>query len=147
MTESNPLTEESDTEESDFITGLANKLGIHPSTCQIKGCGNGDAELVKVLPLDPIDHTARRIPLCPKHQAWARQRNEFAEEMADQLREYRKELGQEHIERVQELAMPQDGTFREDILMGETEELEIPLSDAFEEGEPNIEESVTEDTQ
>jgi hypothetical protein len=39
--------------------------------------------------------------------------------MADELREYRKELGQEYIEKIQTLAQPDDGELSEEYLMGE----------------------------
>jgi len=111
---------------------LAARLGKR-TDCGVVNCGNSkDTELVWLKPFDPIDHDETPVVLCPKHQQWADERNAFAEKMTDELRECRKEIGQEHIERIQELSMPQDGKLREDILMGEPEEERIHLEDAFE---------------
>lgn len=105
------------------------QAGFAPDRCGVRGCSNGDAEVVELLPFDPIDHDSTHIQLCPDHQEWAAERNVFAEAMTDELREKRKRIGQEHIDRIQQLAPPQDGDLREDILMGEAEG-QIPLSDA-----------------
>jgi len=99
-------------------------------SCGVVGCSNGDAEYVELEPFDPIDHDGTLVRVCPTHQVWAEERNEFAEEMTDLLRERRKEIGMENIDRVQELAAPQ-GEMREDILDGSATGM-IPLSDAFE---------------
>lgn len=107
--------------------------------CGVKDCPNGDAELVELKPFDPIDHEATYVALCPTHTVWADKRNEFAEEMADELREARKEIGQANIGRIQELSMPQ-GELREDILMGEAEG-QIPLEEAFEDSQDSLSES------
>jgi len=101
--------------------------------CGVIDCDGDNTELVWLKPMDPIDHDETPVVLCEKHQQWADERNAFAEEMADELREYRKELGEEHFSRIQELSMPQDGKLREDIVNGTPEQDRIKLKDAFEE--------------
>jgi hypothetical protein len=78
------------------------------------------------------------VALCPDHQEWASERNEFAKQMKAELVEARKEIGQEHIGRIQELSMPQSGKLREDILMGNPEEENIGLEEAFDEKPPEL---------
>jgi len=116
--------------KSRLLRRLAKKLAKTDS-CGVKGCSHTESiELVELKPFDPVDHDSKFVALCPEHQLWADERNDFAEDMADELREARKEIGQEHIGRIQELAMPQ-GNAREDVLMGEIEQ-DVELEDAFE---------------
>jgi len=104
------------------------------STCGVKGCDKTNGvEITELKRFDPIDHDPTFVPLCLDHQLWAARRNDFAEEMADELREARKEIGQEHIERIQELSVPQ-GSMREDVLMGE-DMGRISLSEALDDQE------------
>lgn len=110
------------------------KHGYAPEKCAVKGCRGRDVEVIKLRPLDPIDHESTLLQLCPHHQDWAAQRNQLAAEVKAELVEARKKIGQERIGEIQSLAMPQDGDLREDILMGETEERYVPLDDAFEDG-------------
>lgn len=105
------------------------------SNCEVVGCARTEAEPTEVLALDPIDHDDKTLQLCPKHQVWADERNIFAEDIREEFREYRKDLGQERLEEVQRLAHPQDGHLREDILIGETGEDKIPLGEATEESQ------------
>lgn len=117
-------------EKSTLLRKFAQKVAKTDS-CGVKGCSHTESiELVELKPFDPVDHNSKFAALCPNHQIWADERNEFAEEMADKLREARKEIGQEHIGRIQELAMPQ-GDAREDVLMGQIEQ-DVALEDAFE---------------
>lgn len=108
------------------------------SNCEVVGCAKFGADDTKIKALDPIDHDDKVLQLCEKHQQWAQERNDFAEEMYDEFREFRKELGQEQIGEIQRLAHPQDGKLREDILMGDTEEKAIPLSQATEESQNEL---------
>lgn len=125
-------------QKSKLLKYLAKKLA-RTDECGVKGCNDTrDIELVELQPLDPIDHDSTFVALCMDHQLWARQRNEFAEDMAESLREKRKALGQTHIDKIRELAQPQDGKLREDIAMGRPEESQIPLEDAFEEQPPEL---------
>lgn len=109
------------------------------SNCEVVGCARLEAEDIEVLTLDPIDHEDQTLQLCAYHQEWAKERNEFARDMRDEFRAFRKQLGQEHIEETQRLAHPQDGHLREDILMGEVEEDHVPLGMATEESIQQIE--------
>lgn len=98
------------------------RLASKDTVCEVEGCDStDDVEIVDVLPLDPIDHSATVLGLCSDHQEWAARRNELAEDVADELREARKEIGQEHISEIQRLASPMDGNLREDFLMGDVE--------------------------
>jgi len=110
------------------------------SVCGVEGCRSKEnVDLTELKPLDPIDHDSTFVALCEHHQLWADKRNRFAEDMADELREARKEIGQEHIAMIQDLAMPQDGKLREDILMGDVEEPAVALEDAFDERPDELE--------
>lgn len=113
------------------MKAVAAKLGRRRK-CGVVGCNGKNTELIWLKPMDPIDHDETPVVLCEKHQQWANERNAFVEKITDKLREKRKEIGQEHIDRIQELSMPQDGKLREDILMGEPDEERIPLENAFE---------------
>lgn len=108
------------------------KAQLEGDECGVKGCSRGNAELVVLQPLDPIDHRSTPVNLCPKHTVWAQERNEFAEEMHDELREARKEIGKEHSDRIAELATPQDGELREDILVGEIDKLPESVAELHE---------------
>lgn len=116
------------------------------SVCGVKGCEKThEVEVRELQPLDPIDHDSTFAALCADHQVWADERNEFAEAMRDKLRDARKDIGQEHIGEIQELALPQSEDMREDILMGEAEGM-IPLEKAFDK-QPRELESVDEKKQ
>jgi len=109
------------------------------STCGVKGCEKShEVQIIELKRFDPIDHDSTFAPLCGEHQAWADQRNKFAERMADELREARKEIGQEHIEQIQALAVPQ-GSMKEDVLMGK-DQGRIPLSEALDDQEIELRE-------
>lgn len=111
---------------------FAAKLGAVPDTCGVRWCKRGDAELVELLPLDPIDHDSTLIQLCTEHQEWADQRNDLAAEVADELREKRREIGDRKFDEIQELAVPQ-GAMHEDILNGDVADGQlIPLEAALE---------------
>jgi hypothetical protein len=100
------------------------KRGLAPNACGVEGCEAGDATVVKLLPLDPIDHGTTIIQLCPNHLVWAKHRNELAREVKAELVALRKEIGQRRIDEIAELAAPQDGDLPEEILQGEYETLE-----------------------
>lgn len=108
------------------------RLGLHPKNCAVVGCQTGNVEVIDVKPLDPIDHDSTLLQLCPRHSVWAEKRNDLAEEVYEALVEKRKEIGQDRIGEIQDLALPQDGRLREDILMGDPPEDKIPLADAME---------------
>jgi len=110
---------------------LMSKAGLAPDYCGVVGCDNGNAEVVELQPFDPIDHDSTLIQLCPEHQVWADERNEFAELIADELRERRRELGSVHFEKVQDLVVPQ-GRMAEDVLDGSVEGGSVALEDALE---------------
>lgn len=111
---------------------FAAKMGAVPKTCGVRGCQNRNAEIVEILPLDPIDHESTLIQLCSEHEAWADDRNELAAEVADELREKRREIGDRRFSEVQELAVPQ-GAIREDVLNGDVPDGHIiPLEAALE---------------
>lgn len=111
------------------------KVGAYPKTCAVNGCSGGNVAVTELQPLDPIDHSSTLLQLCPTHTAWAEERNELASEVKAELVEKRQEIGKRRFAEIQELSMPQDGDLREDILMGDTDERYISLSDAFEDGE------------
>lgn len=116
-------------DKSTLVQKLAQKVA-KTDTCGVKGCESTEnVTLVTLKPFDPIDHDEKFVALCAHHQFWADERNDFAEQMADELRAKRKEIGQENIETIQELAMPQE-TAREDLLMGEVEG-GVELEEAF----------------
>lgn len=86
--------------------------------CDVKGCEErDDLHRVTIKAFDPIDHDDHSAKLCTEHRTWVRQRNEFAEEMYEPLRQARRRVGMKHIDRVQEWVVPQ-GTMREDVLDG-----------------------------
>lgn len=108
------------------------RIGRTPNRCDVVGCGGDNIEVVRIKPLDPIDHDETLLALCEHHQEWAQERNELASRVHDELEAKRRELGDDYFEEVQRLAMPQDGRLREDILEGDATEPHIPLGEAFE---------------
>jgi hypothetical protein len=100
---------------------IADEEGVKPKKCSVIGCEEREIELIELLPLDPIDHDETLVYLCDGHQEWADERNALAEAVADELREKRKEVGQEHFEEIQRLTIPQDD-IDEDVLQGDVED-------------------------
>mgnify|MGYP000544759387 CR=1 FL=1 len=112
--------------------------------CYVGGCHTYSITPIAIKRFDPIDREPLEVKLCDKHLEWARERNEFATEMHEKIEacqestgksavECRKQVGSEHIERVQELASPQ-GEMREDVLDGSIKETRdtITLEEALE---------------
>lgn len=93
------------------------RLPLIPEECHVKGCHERDIEPVTIKAFDPIDHDDHDAKLCADHREWARQRNEFADEMYEPLRETRREVGMDNIDRIQQWVVPQ-GNIRKDILDG-----------------------------
>lgn len=102
---------------SHWFIDLLKKTPLIKEECYVKGCHSRDIQAVTLNAFDPIDHDDTDAKLCPRHREWAAQRNEFAEEMYDELREARREIGMANIERIQEWVVPQ-GRMREDVLDG-----------------------------
>jgi len=100
---------------------IADEEGVTPKKCSVIGCEEREIELIELLPLDPIDHDETPVYLCESHQQWADERNALAETVADELREKRKEVGQEHFDKIQRLTIPQDDV-DEDVLQGDVED-------------------------
>lgn len=116
---------------SDLLNQIKNRAaekGLAKDECAVEGCNLGNTEVVTLKPLDPIDHDEVTRAFCPEHQLWAKERNEFAEEMLEELREYRKTIGQANIDKIQRLAAP-DKEVSKDILMGEYDTLEEAKED------------------
>ena len=98
---------------------LAEKLG-RGRECGVENCPyNERTEIVWLKPFDPIEHDETPVVLCSYHQDWADLRNALAETIKQELIEARKEIGQEYIDEISELAQPDEGTLDEDYLMGE----------------------------
>jgi len=110
---------------------IRNTYKVNGLDCSVKGCDKSADGVDELLPFDPVDHDETIVALCESHQQWAEERNAFAEAMTEELRQARREIGQEHIDEIQRLAIPQ-GTMEEDILMGENRGT-VPLADVLEE--------------
>jgi len=110
---------------------FAARIGLVPDNCGVKGCPNGNAELVTLKALDPIDHTNTRIQLCAEHTVWAEQRNELAETITEALREERRRLGDKFHGEVKDVALPQ-GAVVDELLEGDFERDIVPLEDVIE---------------
>jgi len=109
---------------------LKAKVKSRTVDCSVKQCDGTASHVTALLPFDPVDHDETLVALCESHQRWAEERNAFAEAMTEELRQARREIGQEHIDEIQRLAIPQ-GTMEEDVLMGENRGT-VPLSDVLE---------------
>lgn len=112
------------------------RLPLIPEECHVKGCHERDIEPVTIKAFDPIDHDDHDAKLCADHREWARQRNEFADEMYEPLRETRREVGMDNIDRIQQWVVPQ-GNIRKDILDGSIKDdpqakEQLTLEDALE---------------
>lgn len=92
-------------------------LPLVPEECHVKGCHERDIEPVTIKRFDPIDHDDKETKLCAEHQAWAAERNALAEEIYEDLREARKDVGDRYTARLVRLTVPQ-GEVREDVLDG-----------------------------
>ena len=66
------------------------------------------------------------VHLCEKHQEWAELRNELARDVTNELREARKQIGQEHLDEIAALAEPDAGTSRA-LLMGDESAVDSKL--------------------
>lgn len=89
---------------------LGEKATKDHDTCGVKACENERKEVVELKPFDPIDHGKTIVPLCEEeHLSWARERNELAEEIHQEFREYRKEIGEYFAEEVNRLETPPGG--------------------------------------
>lgn len=91
------------------MKGLLNKVTnelvrTQVDECMVEGCDADEATVIELLALDPIDHDNQHLALCDEHIAWAKDRNEFAQEVYDELRQARREIGQANRERIQELS-------------------------------------------
>jgi len=100
--------------------------------CYVGGCHGYFITPITLERFDPINNDPLDVKLCDEHLEWARERNAFAREMHAKIEacqeqtgqsavECRKQVGMDHIERVQELAIPQ-GKMREDVLDGSIKE-------------------------
>jgi hypothetical protein len=110
------------------------RVGLLKEECHVKHCHNRDIEEFRIKALDPIDHEDTVAKLCPEHREWAEGRNSFAENMYDELRDARKDIGMEHIDEIQKWTYPQ-GKIRKDILDGSVKEggpRYMTLADALE---------------
>jgi hypothetical protein len=119
---------------------LDNLLGssVTPDTdeCAVSPCEWGaNIEVVELKPFDPIDHNAVYVPLCDHHQAWADERNEFAESLADELRSYRAELGHKRIDRVNELQEPPKGELNRGMALDTMEQATDMMRDMMEDSD------------
>lgn len=93
------------------------RLPLMPEECHVKRCHERDIEPVTIKAFDPIDHDDHDAKLCGEHREWARERNAFAEEMYEPLREARKEVGMANVTKISKLTVPH-GSVREDVLDG-----------------------------
>ena len=99
--------------------GLVKRLKEIGTTdeCAVVNCERDDTDMVELYTFDPIDHDDKYVTLCSVHQQWAARRNDLAMRVRSQLREARKEIGQDHYDEIQSLAVPQ-GVLDSDILDG-----------------------------
>jgi len=106
------------------------KLKAGSADCGVKGCENTSAEFVTLKAFDPIDHDNKRTFLCAEHLDWAERRNALAEDIYEELREKRREVGMDHIDDIQQVAVPQ-GALDKDVLDGSIKHYtdEVALSD------------------
>lgn len=107
---------------TDIIKWLR-KTPLVKEECHVKGCHDRDIQPVTIKAFDPIDHDDHEAKLCAEHRTWARQRNEFADEMYEPLRQKRRRIGMKNIDRIKEWVVPH-GTMREDVLDGSIKENE-----------------------
>ena len=82
---------------------------VDHSTCGVSGCEHDVAEVAELKPFDPIDHGKTIVPLCNDHLPWAREHNAVAEEIHEEFREYRKEIGEKYSADVNRLSTPPNG--------------------------------------
>lgn len=86
--------------------------------CAVDTCdATADIDIVDLKPIDPIDHDETYVPLCATHREWAERRNAFADEIAERLRDARREIGMDERDRVQELRNPPDGEIADGMSM------------------------------
>ena len=101
---------------TDIIKWLR-KTPLVKEECHVKGCHDRDIEEMTIKAFDPIDHDDHDAKLCAEHRAWARGRNEFAEEMYEPLRQERRRIGMKNIDRIKTWTVPH-GEVRKDVLDG-----------------------------
>lgn len=92
----------------DLLSQVTNELvRTQVDDCMVEGCEADNAEVIELLALDPIDHDNQHLALCDDHIGWAKERNELARDVYDELRQARAEIGHSHRERIQELSQPE----------------------------------------
>lgn len=100
------------------VTGAMEGVAVDGARCGFETCdADEDTQLTRVEPMDPVDHSATMVVLCPDHREWVEERNELALQIRAELREARKEIGQQYLDELQEYARPDLHT-PEDVLMG-----------------------------
>lgn len=108
------------------------KICTRPSSCGMPFCHNKPMEVIILKPFDPIDHSETKLWACDAHVEWVNERNKVVNQMHDELRDARTEIGMEHIDTIQKWTLAH-GKIRKDILDGSvksTDERFISIDDA-----------------
>jgi hypothetical protein len=95
---------------------------LRKDDCGLKGCNNTHAELIELLPVDPLDGTPTLINLCPEHYQWGIDRNEFVERLHEELREAQDAIEERYSEQLQQIATPEGGDLAGDAWTAETDD-------------------------
>lgn len=91
--------------------------------CAVDSCDREPVDIVEIVAFDPIDHDDSYVYLCDGHLGWAEERNALARELVDQLREARREIGQEHAENIAAIRNPADGEIAEAASLGVADDI------------------------
>lgn len=89
--------------------------------CGLQGCSEPRAELIELQPVDPIEGSPTLVNLCPTHYQWGIDRNEFVEQLHDELRDAQDAIEERYAEQLQEIASPEDGRLAGDAWADEPE--------------------------
>jgi len=89
-----------------LLLELINQCDIH-DVCFIEGCDREDTDMAQLKRFDPIDHEDIFLMLCPEHEGWAKQRNVLAEQIREDFRECRREIGARYADEIGSVEDPE----------------------------------------
>lgn len=118
---------------NEIRTMLGGKAFKKHDTCGVGGCEQDRDDVVELKPFDPIDHGKTIVPLCEDHLPWARERNAIAEEIHQEFREYRKEIGERYSADVNRLQTPPGGELDDAASINQIEQVTEIVRSAYSE--------------
>jgi len=118
---------------------LTSDMGKSHEKCGVMDCEQEHTEVVELKPFDPIDHSPTIVPLCDEHLPWAREHNNLAEEVHEEFRDCRKEIGQRYAADVNRLKTPPNGELDDAVSVDKVAQITDMVREMFSEDGLEIE--------